>query len=82
MPPHGERVLRGVIQEVLLEEHAILKGDLPEDTAGLPYCTNSVRAIEPVAELDYGSIHSNLELGPFSANFPCVGRASGTSLRC
>jgi len=59
-PPLGGRVLGGVIREVLLEEQAIFEGDLPEDIAGPLYCVNSVREVEPVAELDNQPLHTDL----------------------
>lgn len=45
-------MLGGVVREVLLEEGIVGEGDLPADVWGPLYCTNAVRGVEPVAELD------------------------------
>ncbi len=51
-PPLEGRVLGGIAREVLLEEGAVGEGDLPADVWGPLYCTNAVRGVEPVTELD------------------------------
>lgn len=48
----GGRVLGGLVREVLLEEGTVGEGDLPADVWGPLYCTNAVRGVEPLAELD------------------------------
>jgi D-alanine transaminase len=58
-PPLRGRVLGGIIREVLLEERVIFEGDLPEGTVGPLYCVNSVRGVEPVAELDDRPLHTD-----------------------
>lgn len=45
-------VLPGVAREALLESGEAGEGDVPAGTRGLLYCVNSVRGVEPVAELD------------------------------
>ena len=66
-PPLGGKVLGGVVREVLLEEGAIQEGaiqegDLPVDIPGPLYCTNSVRGIEPVVELDGRPLRSDSKI--------------------
>ncbi len=61
-PPLGGRVLRGVIREVLLEEHVVFEGDLPAGATGPLYCVNSVRGVETVVELDDRPLPTNPEL--------------------
>ena len=56
-PPLGGRVLGGVVREVLLEEGVVGEGDLPADVWGPLYCTNAVRGVEPVTELDGRPLH-------------------------
>ena len=51
-PPLGDQVLGGVAREVLLEEGVVGEGELPADVWGPLYCTNAVRGVEPIAELD------------------------------
>jgi hypothetical protein len=48
----GGRVLGGLVREVLLEEGTVGEEDLPADVWGPLYCTNAVRGVEPLAELD------------------------------
>lgn len=48
----AEGALPGVSRGALLESGAVEEGDLPADTLGPLYCVNSVRGVEPVAELD------------------------------
>ena len=45
-------ILPGIAREALLESGAVVEGELPADTPGPLYCVNSVRGVEPVAELD------------------------------
>ena len=61
-PPLGDRVLGGIVREVLLEEGAIREGDLPVDIRGPLYCLNSVRGIEPVVELDGRPLRSDSKI--------------------
>lgn len=51
-PPLKGRVLGGIARELLLEEGIVSEGNLPVRISGPLYCVNSVRGIEPVAELD------------------------------
>lgn len=44
--------LPGIAREALLESGAVGEGDVPADTRGPLYCVNSVRGVEPVAELE------------------------------
>ena len=60
-PPLWGRVLGGIVREVLLEEGVVFEGDLPADISGPLYCTNSVRGIEPIAELNGRSLRSDPE---------------------